>query len=302
MHAGRAQSDPTPAPRRSGGGGASARGFTLVEWLVTISIIAIVSSAGALAIRHFRRDGILSQAKIAVLTYSAVARSYARANHIETLLVVNPYNGRFELWHLNPPAGGGPWDPYSDNDGSNPALTDGYAYAPVLDPGAALPLDGHGRPLVAVCPIDYDDTVYRPSASPDPNERKLDNLTWAALCFDENGMLVTRTRRIATRSYRFRSGQLRPISQRNRLEDEAPDLSLLKAGPLVTNADTPITSTRGFVLSDARRIRDVIGTAPSASELVNNWLFETRPGGRYARFAETVVLGRASGRRLAEAP
>jgi len=270
----------------------TARGFTLVEWLVTMAILVILLAAGSFAFRDVRESGILAQAKNALLTYVSVARNYAVANHIETMLVVNPFNGRFEIWHLNPPVDGGVWDPTS----TQPLLTDGYAYAPVLDASAAVPLDSKGRPLAAVHPIDYDDSLYRPT---DPGDENLDNLTWTAFCFDENGKLVIRTRRIATRTYRFRNGTLRPAAQRNRLEDETPDLSLLPPGPLVDIQDTAITSARGFVISQRLKMDAVLGDQPTAANLVNQWLIETRPGGKYRKFAQTVVLDRFSGRELA---
>jgi len=277
-------------------GRAAARGFTLVEWLVTMVILVILLAAGSFAFRDVRESGILAQAKNALLTYVSVARNYAVANHIETMLVVNPFNGRFEIWHLNPPPDGGVWDPTSSGDATQPLLTDGYAYAPVLDASAAVPLDSEGRPLAAVHPIDYDDSIYRPT---DPGDENLDNLTWTAFCFDENGKLVIRTRRIATRTFRFRNGNLRPPAQRNRLEDETPDLSLVPPGPLVDNQDTAITSTRGFVISQRLKMDAVLGDQPTAANLVNQWLLETRPGGRYSKFAQTVVLDRFSGRELA---
>lgn len=274
-------------------------GFSLLEWLVTLSILVIMLAVGSVSLRALQERGVLAQAKNAVVTYAAVARNYAVANHIETMLLVNPYNGRFEIWHLNPPREGGIWDPRSSGDLSDPAMADGYAYAPVLDGSAALPRRSDGRPTAAVHPIDYDDPTYRPT-SPDANERNLDNLTWAAFCFDENGKLVIRTRRVATRSYRFRSGSLRPAAERNRLDDESPDLALRLTAPLVDVRDTPITSTRGFVISDVSKMKLApgVGVNPTADDLVNRWLVETRLGGRYAGFAETVVLDRFSGQEL----
>lgn len=272
-----------------------ARGFTLVEWMVTIAILSIIAGMGAFAFRGMREGAALAQAKNAVLTYAAAARTYAIANHIETMFVVNPYSGSFEVWHLNPPPQGGPWDPYSGGDATQPDLADGYAYAShVLDAKASLPLDGNGRPLVIVHPIDYDDPNYRP-LDDDPEERNIDNLTWVAFCFDENGKLVTRTRRIATRSYYRRNGRVRPNALRNRLEDETPDLTLV---PLVTNEDTPITSTRGFVISEWPKMKLATGVTPTPGEIVTQWLYETREGGDYIDFAQTVVMDRFSGQPL----
>jgi prepilin-type N-terminal cleavage/methylation domain-containing protein len=277
-----------------------ARGFTLVELMVTIAVISIIAGLGTFAFRGMREGAALAQAKNAVLTYAAAARTYAIANHIETMFVVNPYNGHFEIWYLNPPPNGGPWDPYSSGDLAQPDLADGYAYAPhVLDAKAGLPLDGNGRPLAVVHPIDYNDPTYRPLIN-DAEERNLDNLIWAAFCFDQNGKLVTRTRRIATRSSHLRNGRPRPGSLQapNRLDDETPDLEILKTEPLVTVLDTPITSTRGFVISEFSKMKLVTGIMPTPSELVNQWLFETRTGGAYVDFAETVVMDRFSGQQL----
>ncbi|MFQ5501467.1 MAG: Tfp pilus assembly protein FimT/FimU [Phycisphaerae bacterium] len=271
--------------------------FTLVELLVSVAIIGTLLAIGSFAFRNVREAGALALSKNAVVTFAHIARNYAVANQIETMLVVNPYNGRFEIWHLNPPQQGGPWDPASGGTfGNDPRMTDGYAFAPILDHSAALPLDGNGKPLVAVHPIDYDDPLYRPLMP--ANEPNTDNLIWAAFCFDENGRLVTRTRRIATRSYHFRNGALRPVSTRNRLLDESPDLALRAVGALVDATDTPITSTRGFVISERLRMDAVLGTAPTPTQMVDNWLRQTRPGAQYAGFAETVLLDRFTGREL----
>ena len=129
------------------------RGLTLTEWMVVITITAVLLAAGTFAFRSLRENGIRARAQNAVITYANIARNYAIANHIETMLVVNPYNGRFEIWHPNPPKHGGLWDPH----GTNPALADGYTYAPVLDSSAAPPRDGQSRPMASVHPVDYGD-------------------------------------------------------------------------------------------------------------------------------------------------
>ncbi len=276
-----------------------ARGFTLVELLVVTGIIAILLTISGFAFRTISSGGGLAHARDMLANHVAVARSYAIANHIETMLVVNPYNGRFEIWHLNPPKQGGAWDPYS---GGNAApFTDGYAYAPIFDKSVGLPRDASGQQRYAVFPIDYDDPAYRLTAD-DAAERNLDNLTWAAICFDEDGRLVTRTRRIATRSYRYRIGTRRNPAEANRLEDESPNLGLLEppvSQPLVTDADTAITSTRGFVICDMARAGQVIGPRPSPVELIVNLLRETRAGRRYEDMADTVLIDRTSGQPLA---
>ncbi len=271
----------------------------MLEWAVVIVIISIMLAVGAFAFRGMQERSVLAQARNAVAIYANLARNYAVANHIETMLVVNPYNGRFELWRLNPPRHGGPWDPLSSGDTSTPDLADGYVFVPLLDASAVLPLDGNGKPLAEVHPIDYDDPTYRPlsGASDSP---EIDNLTWSAFCFDENGKLVIQTRRIATRSYRFRNGLLRPAAQRNRLEDESPDLRLSASAAMVDVNDTPITSTRGFVITHRTMREDMVGAAPNPAELVNQWLTETRPAGKFAQFANTVVLDRFSGQAQTE--
>lgn len=269
------------------------RGFTLIEWLVVIAIISILMTVSTFAFRNVREKGAMAQAKNLILTSAAIARNYAIENHIEAMMVINPYNGRFELWHLNPPAHGGPWDPFSG--GIAPPFTDGYAFAPVFNRLATLPVGSNGKPMVAIFPVDYDDPTYRPTAD---NEQNMDNLTWTALCFDENGRLVTRTRRIATRSYRFRDGSIRAAGQRNRLETELPNLALreqLPIQPLVTSADTAITSTRGFVICDWTRAQGIVGEAPSPIELITGLLRETRPGRRLSNLGEVVLLDRFSG-------
>lgn len=256
-------------------------GFTLVELLVSVAIIGILLGISGIALRRLTEGSVLAQARNAVLTYAQVARSYAVSNHIETMLVVNPHNGRFEIWHLNPPAQGGKWDPLSSGDETLPeelGKTDGYRFAPVLDAAARLPMDDNDHPAAAVHPIDYED---RPTAA---GPEYKDNLTWAAFCFNENGHLVIRTRRIATRP------------GMNRLVDGSPDLLRV---PLVEVNDTPITSTRGFVISDASKMEIVLGAVGvTPLELVNDWLMLTRPGAPYSAFASTVVLSRFSGEQL----
>lgn len=287
-------------------GGRRRRAFTFIEMLVSVAIISILVTISALGFRKIAESNTLAQARNAVLTYAKIARSYAVANHIETMFVVNPFNGRFEIWHANPPVFGGAWSILSE--GLVPPLSDGYAFAPILDSGARLPMDSDGRPLAAVHPIDYADVpVTRPTAA-DGQERNIDNFTWAAICFDANGELVIRTRRIATRTYTKRDGTPRdlpgPPVLRNRLIDETPDLSIYAAGnPMVINGvdgDTPITSSIGLVISEASKMRQAIGSdsITDPSVLVNNWLLKTRTGQPYAAFADTIVLNRYSGHQL----
>lgn len=272
------------------------RAFTLIELLVVIALMSILLTLSAFTFRNVQESGQMAMAKNAVLTYVSVARSYAIEHHIETVMAVNPYNGRFEIWHLNPPAQGGAWDPFSG--GMAAPFTDGYAFAPVLDRAASLPIDSSGRPSVTVFPVDYDDPAYRPTAN---TEQNVDNLIWTLFCFDENGRMVTRTRRIATRSFRYRDGTARPVGSRNRLPDETPDLTLremLPVQPLVTQADTAVTSTRGFVICDWTKAISQFGTSPTPVELVTALLREMRPGRRYSQLGEAILLDRYSAKAL----
>jgi len=272
-------------------------GFTLLEWLVCLVIIGILLSLATSVYRGAAETSVLAQARNAVVTYAQVAREYAVANHIETMLVVNPYNGRFEVWYSNPPPDGGRWDPLPTTPAgtADPNNIDSYAFAPILDTGARLPLLPTGEPAAAVNPIDYADPVSRPVDGL-VDGPLMDNLTWAAFCFDESGQLVVRTRRIATRSFTLRSGALRPVAERNRLRDETPDLTVY---PLVNEMDTPITSARGFVISDRNKVKAAMVTwPPTSQELVNSWLSKTQTGEDYYMFARTVVLNRFSGQQL----
>ncbi len=264
--------------------------FTLIELMVTVSIIGILLSISAITFTRLSERSVLGQAKNAVLVYSKLARSYAMANRVETMLVVNPSNGRFEIWHMNPPAEGGAWDPSSSG-----TYVDGYTFAPVLDSSAKLPVNSNGKPMAVVSPIDFEDRVGANTAA------DLDNLTWSAFCFDEKGRLVIRSRRIATRTYRLRDGTLRsgpsapPGPPPNRTTDETPQLSL---SPLVDSTDTLITSTRGFTISEWSEMRSEVSSTDTASDLVDNWLVLTHPGEKYDDSADTIVLNRLTGQEL----
>jgi type II secretory pathway pseudopilin PulG len=265
-----------------------------LEWLVCLIIIGILLSLATSVFRGAEESSVMARARNAVITYAQVARDYAVANHIETMLVANPYNGRFEVWYSNPPPDGGRWDPLPSTPAgtADPSNIDSYAFAPILDPAACLPLTPGGEPAAAVNPIDY---ATRPvSAVTDGPE--MDNLTWAVFCFDESGQLVVRTRRIATRSFTLRDGTQRPAADRNRLLDETPDLTV---SPLVSEKDTPITSTRGFVISDRTKLKSAMTIwPPTPAQLVSGWLNGTRAGGNYYMFARMVVLNRFSGQQL----
>jgi prepilin-type N-terminal cleavage/methylation domain-containing protein len=297
------------------------RGFTLIEFLVSLSIISILLSISAFSYRSATEGAVLARAKNALITYTKVARGYAIANRVETMLAVNPFNGRFEIWHMNHSPHGGAFDVMSNAappGNPPPALiggTDGYAFAPVLDSGARLPVNANGRPMAVVSPIDFDDPIdpsnpggakWRSTVN-DPAERNFDNLTWAAVCFDQTGKLVVRTRRIATRTYTLRDGSLNGNTHGpNRLPDESPDLSLRDIGAAMViggpDGDTPITTARGFVVSEMPKLRQVVGGTVTPSSLVNNWLIETGPNGQYRDFATRVFFNHYSGQDIREEP
>ena len=307
--------------------------FTLIELMVVISIIAVLATITTLVFQSATDGALLAQAHNTIVSYARLARSYAVANQIETMMVVNPHNGRIELWYANAPTSGGTWDPTSRFDptaafptpSNNEAWADGYAFANVFDSGAQLAADSSGKPRVVVHPIDFYDfvtnTATRGSSASGTPEQNIDNLTWAALCFDANGSLVTRTRRIATRSYLLRNGTLRANSGGvpNRLPDGLID-PVTPANNAVAswrhlvlggaNGDSPITSTQGFVISDADRMRRVLGDNPAPADIVNLWLRHTltpRPGvdtaadiaASVSEFADIVVFNRFSGQEAA---
>ena len=278
------------------------RAVTLVELTVVIAILGILISISTLAFNNARDNSLQALTRNAIVTYAKIARNYAITNDIETMFVINPYDGRFELWHLNPPANGGAWDPFSS--GLTPPQTDGYAFAPVFDSGASLPTDANGKPLAFVFPFDYQDrdpagNLYRPRGA---TAQDIDNFIWTALCFDENGKLVTRTRRIATRTPLFLNGATRPGSyNRTRIleRDFAPDMSLIENNiPLVTSEDSLITSTRGIIISDRTAMQSAIGNSFTTVQLTQDWLDRTLAGGQFDKFAQLIVFDRQSGEPL----
>ncbi len=119
--------------------------FTLIELMVVISIIAVLAAITTLVFRSATDGALLAQSHNTLVSYARLARSYAIANQIETLMVVNPHNGRIEFWYANAPASGGTWDPTSRFDPTaavspafnNEAWADGYAFANVFDSGTA---------------------------------------------------------------------------------------------------------------------------------------------------------------------
>lgn len=333
MNAKRNTSRDKPLIRRCGGRPTlrARAGFTLIELLVTVAVIVIALGVATLSFSRVTQATALVTAANTISSQVAFARSYAINNQIETMLVVNPYNGRLEIWHLNPPPRGGPWDPYSRGDGTvntpnnalpdyRPPYTNGYAFAPVLNASVALPLDSNGVPLVAVFPYDFDATIGAGGAplrvnsltAPSDTRQNRDSLNWVALCFDSQGRMVQRARRVATRS-KFDESYFGVVP--NRRIDGTPDTLFLPAQLVpggtandgnkyvVDIRDSLITSTNGFIVTDRKRMEQVLRTtSPTPLQLLEpntGWLPRTRPGGDLASFAQQVILNPWSGAELA---
>ncbi|MFO0972120.1 MAG: prepilin-type N-terminal cleavage/methylation domain-containing protein [Phycisphaerae bacterium] len=284
-------------------------GFTLLEVLVVTAVVAVSLGIVTLAFRRLGDTNRLALAEATITSAAAVARAYALENAIETMLVVNPQNGRLELWHAAPNLPGGGWDPLSSGDGTiaNPTNVNGYVFANVLDSSLALPVDADGRSTVVAHPIDFDfDTGGTPLRATGATQANWDNLCWAAVCFDADGRLVQRTRRFATRLTADYTGAAVPFANTNRRADGTPDLFRLPA-PIaaytdaekyvVDQRDTLVTSTRGFILSDRAKYEEVLATAnPTPFDIVNVWLARAR---LYDRHVRRVLLSSWSGRELA---
>ncbi|MCK6456532.1 MAG: prepilin-type N-terminal cleavage/methylation domain-containing protein [Phycisphaerae bacterium] len=280
--------------------GAARRAFTLVELLVTIAIIVIMLGVVTLAFQRITDSNALASAVGTLATYAGVARAYAIENGIETMLVVNPVNGRLELWHANPPSGGGPWDPQST------AFPNGYAYAPVLDSTASLPTGPDHRSLVVVHPIDATEEVApgTPLRATTEGQQSRDNLNWVAICFSAEGRLVQQVRRIATRLPTDYSGAA--VANPNRREDGTPDLArTLPTAYQVDAGDSLILSTRGVVVSDRKTFEQVFALfngQPPPQQLVDLWLDETpnttTPGIEFREFKRRVFFGLWSAREV----
>jgi len=276
--------------------------FTILEVLIVIAIVAIALGIVSLAFRKLNDSNRLSVAAGTLTQYAAIARAYAMEHSIETMLVVNNANGRLELWHANPPAGGGTWDPLSDTT-INPASANGYVYSPVLDSTASLPTGSDGTPTVVVHPIDYDAIVdgigtrLRDTAL---SQENWDNLMWPAVVFDADGRLVQVLRRFATRLPVDYQGNATALVV-NRRADGMPNVGSVAPNPVyeVDATDSRITSTQGFVVSDRAKYQEQLTTLyPTPLEIVNVWLARARLFSDYVRF---VVVSPWSGRELAAA-
>jgi hypothetical protein len=117
-------------------------------------------------------------------------------------------------------------------------------------------------------------------------------------------------RRFAIRPPRDYTGAME--TDPNRREDGTPDTSrvpppLGTAPPptdetnkyVVDVRDTLVTSTRGFIVSDRRKLQQTISASPTPDDLVNpasGWLPQTRPGGLYEKFARHVLIGQHASR------
>lgn len=272
--------------------GRRAAAFTLLEVLVVTGVVAVSLGIVTLAFRKLGDTNKLTLAAQTLSNAAAIARAYAMDHDIETMLVVNPQNGRLEIWHANPTLAGGPWDIMSPGP---PGPINGYLFAPVLDSSIALPVDGEGRSIVVVNPLDFDAVVdgggtrLRDTA---PSQVNSDNLSWSAVCFDPDGKLVQRSRRIATRLTTDYTGA--PFAMPNRRTDGTPDIAA--PGYAVNNTDSLITSARGFILSDRAKFEEVLATQfPLPLDVVNVWLARTR---FYEPFVRRLVLSTWSGREL----
>lgn len=299
-------------------------GFTLVELLVTIAIVVIVLGMATMTFRNLFNSNAVQTAVNTLTNAASIARTYAIENAVETLLVVNPHSGRLEIWHENPPAKGGAWDPMSRGTGAGNTGTDGFAYANVLDSSVTLPLDASRQPLVVVHPIDYRNPIdtsgsfMRPNAPtfpPGGPPTSQDNLNWVALCFDTQGRLVQRLRRFATRveavpnSYQDSRGALSNRRPAPPVDDASPDVSRLTSpnrNPnfdyAVDSRDSLIATCLGFVASDARAYREIqLKGAVGQGRAIDvwNWLDETQPGRKYQQYSKWVMLSAGTARPVA---
>lgn len=275
---------------RPSAGGLS-RAVTLVEVLVTTAIIVIIFGVVTLAFRKLADTSAVTTAVSTLTTYASVARAYAQENNVETLMVVNPVNGRLELWHEDP-AG---FDPYSQQ------------YVPFFDSTVTLPLDSNGKPLVVVHPIDFnvlvDGTTRLRDTVDDPQGRNRDNMNWVAVAFDPEGRLVSRMHRFATRvdvgnpgtPYIDRYGRVS-----NRRVDGMPDYKReMPTMYAIDGNDSLIATTRGFIVSDRPKFQaEVRNTDPPPADVVTFWLNRLRTDAELAKFAREVVLNPNSGRDL----
>lgn len=95
--------------------------FSLTEMIVVIGIIALLAGVATVSWKAATAQSVRSLAINTLTGYIGVARGYAMANRIETMLVINPFDGRLELWRANPPMGqvrNPPW-PQNANDEAN---------------------------------------------------------------------------------------------------------------------------------------------------------------------------------------
>jgi len=154
------------------------RGFTLIELVVAVAIIALLLISVGAAWRSITESSVELKAINTISAYAAVARTYAMRHQLETVLTIDPRTGQLDLFV---------WDTAGEASTSNIR----YVHAPVLDDAARIPNRGDpNRPdnlYVRIVPIDYDDCKY---AGGDP--RMGTNLARLTLCFDAHGRLIKR--------------------------------------------------------------------------------------------------------------
>ena len=165
-------SDLSPPRRRDAKARTRRRGFTLIELMVSVAIIALLLIAVGAAWRSITESSVELKAINTISAYAAVARTYAMRHQLETVLTINPRTGQLDLFV---------WDTAGEASTSNIR----YVHAPVLDDAARLPNRGDPtRPdnlHVRIVPIDYMQSGWIREA-----------LARFALCFDTHGRLVAR--------------------------------------------------------------------------------------------------------------
>jgi len=332
------------------------RGVTLPEMIVVVGLISALAVVVSLTTRTFRDGSITSLAQNTLNGYLRVARAYAIANQIETMLVVNPYDGRLELWRANPPRGqqrnppwylgnpffggwidhpddvdgnsdnffqwpdGGEWDIQSSGSVNAGALlplrslANGYIQVSLLDSAARLPVDAKGVPLVLVSPLDF---AFRQGLTDSDNKRfAIDNLIWTAFCFDADGRMVSRVRRIDLneRGIPFAEQEYQPTPRRP-VPVGGPNSSgySVDADEFNDRYDTPLYTTVGYIVSERKRFEadwanySTYGNyagflEPPQNEenysanYIVNWLTNSLPREEKRPFAQPTLLSQWSGR------
>ena len=155
------------------------RGFTLIELMVVVAIIAILLVITGAAWRSITQSSTEDKAINAVSTYAAVARNYAMRHQLETILTIEPKTGQLDMFV---------WDTVGDASIPEPPNAR-YIHVPVLDDSAKLPIKG-GVPAVQIAPIDHAEQRYNDPPAGDRRDGR--NLSVLTLCFNPQGQLVER--------------------------------------------------------------------------------------------------------------